>query len=72
MVRLTFFLIGFGLMVIGFTYIIAYLNLLTMGYKFKDYMQFISCRYECLFSIIGLIMTSIIIFTKGEHNDLYI
>lgn len=73
MYRLFLFLIAFGLMVIGFTYIITYMNLMTMGYSFLEYLRFIFSRIECLFSIIGFILISIIIFTKGsETYDIHI
>lgn len=73
MYKLFLFLIAFGLMVIGFTYIITYMNLMTMGYSFLEYLKFIFSRIECLFSIIGLIIISIIIFTKGsETYDIHI
>ena len=73
MYRLFFFLLGFGLMVIGFTYIITYMNLMSMGYSFWDYFKFIISRLECLFSIIGFIIVGIIILTKGcDEVDLHI
>lgn len=73
MTRVFFFLLGFGLMVMGFTYIITYMNLISMGYSFLEYLRFISSRIECLFSIIGLILVTIIILTGGyEKNDLHI
>ncbi|MCI5967717.1 MAG: hypothetical protein MRZ42_05050 [Tenericutes bacterium] len=73
MYRLFFFLLGFGLMVIGFTYIITYMNLISMGYSFLDYFKFIISRLECLFSIIGFIIVGIIILTKGcDEVDLHI
>ena len=73
MSRMFFFLIGFGLMVIGFTYIITYMNLMSMGYSFIEYLIFITSKIECLFAIIGFILVSIIILTKGsEENDLHI
>ncbi len=73
MYRLFFFLLGFGLMVIGFTYIITYMNLMSMGYSFLDYFKFIISRLECLFSIIGFIIVGIIILTKGcDEVDLHI
>ncbi|MBM6618287.1 hypothetical protein [Bacillus suaedaesalsae] len=57
--RLFLFLLGFGVAVIGGISTIAYLNLLTTGHGFIDYLYFISRRVECyLFplgvSIIGL------------------
>lgn len=71
--RMFIFLLGFGLMVIGFTYIITYMNLMSMGYSFLQYLSFISSRIECLFTLIGFIIVSIIILTKGsDENDLYI
>ena len=73
MYRLFLFLIAFGLMVIGFTYIITYMNLMTMGYSFIEYLRFIFSRIECLFSVIGLLLVSIVIFTNGsEINDIHI
>ena len=71
--RMFFFLLGFGLMVIGFTYIITYMNLMSMGYSFSQYLSFIVSKVECLFAFIGFILVSIIILTKGtEENDLHI
>lgn len=69
MTRFLIFLIGFGLMVIGFTYIITYMNLMSMGYSFLEYLYYIMSRIECLFSLIGFLIISIIIFTKGSEND---
>ena len=54
--KIFLFLIGFGLSVIGFVYIISYLNLLTIGYNFLYYVNFIIRRIECLYAPIGLIL----------------
>lgn len=73
MVRVFFFLIGFGFTVIGCSFIILYLNLTTMGYNFINYVNFISRRIECYFSIIGLIMMVLSIWIKGEKKyELYL
>lgn len=69
MKRLLIFLLGFGLMIIGFTYIITYLNLLSIGYSYKEYLIFILGRLECQFSIIGFFLVTVIIFTKGTKNN---
>lgn len=69
MVRIFFFLIGFGFMVIGFSYIILYLNLTTMGYNFVNYVYFISRRVECYYSIIGLIIMILSMTIKGDKKD---
>ena len=65
MIRIFFFLIGFALMVIGFTFIILYLNLLTIGYNFSFYVKFISRRLECYYTIIGFILILLTISIKG-------
>ena len=70
MFKIMFFLFGFGLTVIGLVYIILYLNLLTIGYNFKEYVNFIIERIECWYSIIGIII--MLISIKGGKNELYI
>ena len=71
--RIIFFLIGFGLSTIGFVFIISYLNLMTIGYNFKEYVQFISSNIECLIGPIGLIIVFLSIFIPGgKNNELHI
>ena len=72
MLKTVIFLISFGLTVIGFTYIIAYLNLLSMGYSFNEYIIFILKRSECLIGIIGLVLINIMILIRRDNYDLYI
>ena len=72
MIRIILFLFGFGLSVIGFVYIIAYLNYLSIGYSFLDYLKFIITRIECLVSLLGFIFINIAIFMKGDKNELCI
>ena len=73
MIRVFFFLLGFGFTVIGFSFIILYLNLTTIGYNFYNYVNFIFRRIECYFSVIGIIIMSLSIFIKGgKKNELYI
>ena len=73
MSRIFFFLLGFGLMTIGFVYIILYLNILSIGYNFSYYVNFISRRIECYFSIIGFIILNLSIYIKGDKkNGLYL
>ena len=67
--RVFFFLLGFGLTILGFIYIISYLNLLTLGYNFFDYVNFIIRRIECIYAPIGII---IMLITLGGKNELYI
>lgn len=71
--RIIFFLIGFGFTVIGFVYIISYLNLLTIGYNFLEYVKFISRQIECLYAPIGFIIMSLSIFIpRRKKDELYI
>lgn len=73
MARFFFFLVGFGLSLIGFMYIIIYLNLMTFGYNFIEYVNFIIRRIECWNSVIGIIiMTITLLKPKGENNELHI
>lgn len=66
MTRIFFFLIGFGLMVIGWTYIILYMNLMSVGYNWIDYVNYIIKRIECYYSVIGLIIIILTFLIKGE------
>ena len=69
------FLIGFGFMIIGNIYIISYLNLMTIGYNFLEYVKFITSRLECMFSLIGflILISSIYIPNRKKgKNELYI
>ena len=50
--RIFMFLVGFGLSIIGFVYIISYLNLLYVGYNFLYYVNFIIRSIECLYATI--------------------
>lgn len=70
--RIFFFLIGFGLMIIGFSYIILYLNLLTIGYNFFEYVNFIIRRWECYYVLFGLLIIIIVLFKKGNSYDLHL
>lgn len=68
MTRIFFFLTGFALMVIGFSFIILYLNLLTIGYNFNFYVNFITRRIECYYAVIGFIITLLTIRIKGDKK----
>lgn len=72
MVRIFVFLIGFGLTVIGCVYSISYLNLLTLGYSFLEYVQFIMKRLECLYTIIGILIIMLDLYIPGGKNELYL
>lgn len=72
-IRITIFLIGFGFSVIGFVFIISYLNLIPLGYNFLEYVNFIVRKGECLIGFIGLSMTFLAIYMPGGNkNELHI
>lgn len=71
--RVFLFLVGFGFTVIGFTFIITYLNLTTMGYTLFDYLKFIIRRIECVLGFIGIILINLALYKKGDKkNDIYL
>lgn len=73
MYRLFFLVFGFFISVIGMSYIITYLNLISLGYSYIDYLKFIFTRFECLITFIGLFIIIIDIYMKGDIiNDLCI
>ena len=51
-------------MTIGFVYIIMYLNMLSIGYNFLDYVNFIKERIECYFTIIGFIIINLSLYKR--------
>lgn len=68
MTRILFFIIGLFLMTIGNVFILLYLNLLTLGYNFIFYVNFITRRFECYYLLIGLIIVLLTIFIKGDKK----
>lgn len=69
-IRTFLFLLGFGLSTIGFMYIIAYLNLIDIGYSFIEYVQFIIRRLECLNALIGILLMMIATsYKKGKKHE---
>ena len=57
-------LTGFGLMIIGFSTIILYINLFSFGYNFKEYVSYIVKLPELYYLIIGFIMINFAIIKK--------
>lgn len=68
MMRIFFFLVGFALMVLGFAFIILYLNLLTIGYNLSFYVNFITRRIECYYAFIGFIIILLTLIIKGDKK----
>ena len=55
MFRLLLYILGVLLTSIGLFFFIIYLNFLTIGYTFFEFVKFISRRIEIWFLIIGII-----------------
>lgn len=62
--KLFLFLTGFGLMIIGFSTIVLYINLFSFGYNFKEYVSYIVKLPELYYLIIGFIMINFAIIKK--------
>ena len=60
--RIICFFIGILFIVTGFVNLILYLNLLSIGYSFFEYVNFIIRRIEVLSLFIGMFMIFISIF----------
>lgn len=68
MIRFFFFLLGFGLSISGMMYNILYLNLLSIGYSLKEYLEFIIHRIECITGFIGILIVIVTIFYKANTD----
>lgn len=66
--KIFFAVFGFFLMIIGFYYLIIYINLLSFGYTLDEYFSYLVTRYECWTLIIGIIIEIIIIFKKEKKH----
>ncbi|MCS0672576.1 hypothetical protein NX023_15135 [Cytobacillus firmus] len=60
--RAFWLLTGFGISVSGGVSVIGYLNLLTTGHTFKEYLDFIISRPECYLLPIGIIIITLSIY----------
>lgn len=66
------FLFITGIIQTGFSlsFILIYMNLLNMGYTFKEYVNFIFSRFECISFFIGVIFIIISLRRKEKSNDI--
>lgn len=67
--RVFLFLCGFGLMVLGFSTIILYINLFSFGYNFKEYVYYILRQIDFYYVIVGFILINLSIYKKGGKNE---
>ena len=64
--KIIIFFIGIVLTIIGMINIILYLNLLSIGYTFLEYVNFIIRRSECICLLIGILIIFILIFRRKK------
>ncbi len=66
--KIMMFFLGVFMCSLSLLFMILYLNLLSLGYKFGELVNFISKEWECYLIIPGLIL---IIFSlkKGKKNN---
>ena len=71
MVRIFFFLLGFGLIVVGLTNLVLLLNLFSVGYSARSYFNYIFSNSQIYIIIIGI---AIVIFSVigGKKDELYL
>ncbi|WP_100330580.1 hypothetical protein [Bacillus xiapuensis] len=65
-IRLTVFLVGFGLAVLGGVSCIMYLNLLTTGMSLGEYIGFITSRSECYLLAAGFVLMAVSIYYPSK------
>ena len=63
-------LFGILLTSIGLSFILFYTNLMTMGYSFFEFVQFISKRVECLLFLIGWIL--IVVSIERSRKNVFL
>lgn len=71
MVRIFFLLLGFGLIVVGLTNLILLLNLFSLGYGLKNYVNYIFNNSQIYVILVGIIILMFSVI-GGEKNELYI
>lgn len=70
MKKIILILISILMLSLSLFFIIIYLNLLTFGYSFFDYVHFISRRLECMMFLIGILILVCCFKRKENENAL--
>jgi len=68
-IRIFFWMMGFGLAVSGGISAIAYLNIMAAGKDFLEYLVYISDKTECYLLPIGLAIVSMSIFYPEKKEN---
>ncbi len=67
LLRIISFIIGFILSSISLTFIILYLNIISLGYSFLNFLSFIIRKWELYLLFIGIILM-ILAFRKDKKR----
>ena len=70
MLKFLFFIVGLMLVITSNLLFISYLNLLTIGYNFSEYVKFIISGIEFYLLLIGYVLLFFSI--RGGKNELHI
>ncbi|KUP07515.1 hypothetical protein Q73_04010 [Bacillus coahuilensis m2-6] len=63
-------LVGFSLAVSGGVTFIMYLNLLTTGFTFSEYLQFLFSHFESYLLIMGVILITLAIYYPSKKDEM--
>ena len=72
LIKIFLFFLGFGLMTIGFSTLILYINLFSFGYNFKEYVSYVVKIPEFYYLLIGFLLLNVSILLKGEKDEKHI
>ena len=72
LIKIFLFLLGFGLMTIGFSTLILYINLFSFGYNFKEYVSYVVKIPEFYYLLVGFLLLNVSILLKGEKDEKHI
>lgn len=70
MMKVILFILGVFLCSFGLLFDLLYLNLLTMGYSFLEYVKFIISRAECNALFLGIIILFFLLGGKKTYEKI--
>ena len=72
LLRIVLYFSGIFFCSIGSMFVVIYLNLLNMGYNFREYVHFIIVKPECIILFLGIFNIYLALKRKGKKNGLRI
>lgn len=71
--RIIMFILGIFFISFSLCFAVIYLNFLSMGYSFSEYVNFIISKGECLMFIPGILLIILAVWKRKEkYNDIYL